>query len=1190
MSFILKKEDILGAFMNPVISRQVTQIIKANAMGFVLEPLKPEFYERKKEQSKNSENKWPNKMGPTYQTINLAHLDPSDQNNPEFTKENINAYEGIQSDLQAPNKVGQHAKVIDELMSNPVHGKSEPHEGKTQGKHWIVIKSGAKHGPFQTSELTEFVNKNPDQQRMLIKNTHENRILTVEFYLKDYLPNLEKNQIKEKSSSSHLDDQESPNVSNSGELESFENDSSKNKPQKRINPVQPPEHQMEDYNQGVRNGDRDRFSGENHSKQIDKRGFTYEANLKREDLNPRDVYPGTAPDMRLKPGLDPKEHARKLNMFTGEYSRPAYEDMGMYDNLAPNSYNENYHQMQQYPHHIDTPNYKPYPGSNMQPPQREIQGLPKYSESKKIQYPGFPIPGSDLREPAKPEKMSRYEAAIKGQIKNTKVFEQQPPYPNPHQYKMFEQGPPKINPEDYYGPNEGYGQTLSYNQREMEFYDRNLPKGPQKEFDYRDQANIYANQHRQIPHNPVLPNYPNNMNSEEPVIQKIEEDHNIDSLNNPYFLINELTKRNINLKGSQQVSVDLNKNNNHQPQKGSNRDGNSSPDSNSIQNQPLENMKKLSADASEIKADSDSQIQHRVPVNTGQDNDGSTPKDSYIQNIRSINRQFTVEQGFGYRDPSFQNIPNRQPQSETFLPKVQQRQNFEEDLDMNAKDQEFQKPSPVNSYMQNIMKINKQGQEIPNMPSSTNLQPDSSLNSNRGNGNNMNQVQSKIRQIDQSAKIENQDQYSQSYNQNTSKGNINQSDDRLDDKQNKFIEQVYLSKDLKKAKEGKGGIDIKLDNIFEKDVIVIPSNVRELNLPKNEQVGQLYGYPNAQPQGNPGQVYAEDQELRGSFPAMKQMMPADPKGRDPYEMYHQKTKSQAYPENQRFPQPRQPYGDFDAKTRGNIAYPGQQVISKQPQQAQQGSGGYNMPQYDPGYNPGLNYNQEYAPYRQPQGYQVGYPQGYEMQQDYGKFPPSEHGYPPNRPYSNKQDFNQYEFGRQYEARNYPPRKPQYGIDPSTSYGYSNQPIRGQYDEFQGYKSDNAPPRYNYAPNQQHQDYQNFGEGNGPYSNQRGYSQYEPPRVNPPVKYTGGYPNEAMQQKYKAPGYYGTKNIDQEPMNYYDHNVDDRSNYKSSYQKPETYKGTSNKNTRGKKPPKKKESDGSYFQSKQNNQSHNESGY
>ena len=79
-------------------------------------------------------------------------------------------------------------------------------------------------------------------------------------------------------------------------------------------------------------------------------------------------------------------------------------------------------------------------------------------------------------------------------------------------------------------------------------------------------------------------------------------------------------------------------------------------------------------------------------------------------------------------------------------------------------------------------------------------------------------------------------------------------------------------------------------------------------------------------------------------------------------------------------------------------------------------------------------------------------------------------------------------------------------------------------------------------------------------------------------------------KYKGQGFYGNKNVDQESNDFYENNAEYRNNFKSSYQKGDSFKNAPPKNTRNKKPSKKKDSEGSYYQNKQGNQSQNESGY
>ena len=242
----------------------------------------------------------------------------------------------------------------------------------------------------------------------------------------------------------------------------------------------------------------------------------------------------------------------------------------------------------------------------------------------------------------------------------------------------------------------------------------------------------------------------------------------------------------------------------------------------------------------------------------------------------------------------------------------------------------------------------------------------------------------------------------------------------------------------------------------------------------------------------------------------------------------------------------------------------------------------------------------------PKNQQQQFQPDYNMQSEFGNRPNGEHEYP-QRGYQQKQEYNEYDYGRQYDPRQMPNHKPQYPAEPQNNYGYSNAPQRSQFNEYPGYKQEQTQSRYNYGtqqPQQSHnqqshnqqsqqqqQHYRDFDESYNPYSTQRGYSQVDPPRSTGPQKFGGGYPGEHMQpNKYKGQGFYGNKNVDQESNDYYENNAEDPNNFKSSYQKGDSFKNAPPKNMRGKKPTKKKDSEGSYYQNKQGNQSQNESGY
>ena len=150
LSTEIPKSDIMNAYLNPVVSRQMMLKIKNNATGFVLEPFPPEFVERQRGLSRASESaKWRNRASLKSENINLP-VPPS------------------------PDMPSQ---------PSPVEPKEPVNEKEDESK-WIAVHNNQKFGPFTTAELDDFLEKHVHDKRVIIKNTFENKIFTYDYYLK----------------------------------------------------------------------------------------------------------------------------------------------------------------------------------------------------------------------------------------------------------------------------------------------------------------------------------------------------------------------------------------------------------------------------------------------------------------------------------------------------------------------------------------------------------------------------------------------------------------------------------------------------------------------------------------------------------------------------------------------------------------------------------------------------------------------------------------------------------------------------------------------------------------------------------------------------------------------------------------------------------------------------------------------
>lgn len=1033
MSKVLTKEDILNAFMNPVISRQVTQIIKQNTMGFVLEPIMPEFAEKKTQPSKVPDSKWTNKPGPPNGAVSEGGIPPGDARvNPA-------------GDKDAPGDSGtKDGKSLERDASGP--SGEDPRLGETgkavakDGKVWIVIKSGAKFGPFSSAELNNFIHQATNQQQMLIKNTFENRILTVDFYLKEYLPELEKRAEPESNGRvSGGDQEESGNESDNTSLD-------------------------HDTVPGKTNGHATQEVNRPLVSRNDQVGGSPERNLEIEELPRTGDQKGRIPegpmnDSRQIYSKDPVDQKR-FNMYTGTVTVTEETSNPYQDNKFPG-----------YRGPQDMYSGRGYPGDRSDhkfdfPPQAPRFPIDDKFDPQNQARARFDGPAKPAARPFNPTEAYRQHIAA--------------PYPPIDPPKKSVDYYPKPGPSPHQGPyrgDQGYGEP-------------NPGPWGRPEFDYGEPENI------RVPVNKPYMNYPPMNEPAEPrmprtdvAIQRIEDDTALDSATDSYHLINQLIKRNVSMRSqleaqgegalagqppaprSQSDSMNL--------PKGPGFNGNHSPG------------------ASESSRNGRGEAPSRDAQDSGlltTKTDSKNACDLYMKNIRSLNKQTTLDfTAGGIRDPT-PAIPQGPTPPVPSQLRPAKTENLAKPSISSEADIHFQsaqtipkEASAASSYLQNIMKMNKRSADAPQVSGSSSSSFPSTLP--QADLNNFPPVK-ESRLQDSQARMDPADSSRQ----------LQGPDDRREERQNKFIEQVFTPKDLKNAKDAKGGNNLVLDNIFERDVINIPSDYRDAT----------GGKPPIQ-QGSANVQSRDETDSLKSLPKQK-AGPQESKKPDPYMAGPNRPKAPGpsqqppYGFSQEMPRYQQSQGYYSGY---DMSRPPQGFPPSGYQKTQGHPQSYTQHQYD-GY--GSNYNkyppQEYPPYRQ-QNYNY---QEYDGPSDYGKYGQGqiEHAYP-NRPYQNK-EYQEFDgnFDRNYN-RKYPMEPHGYGFNQPNQ---RQAPAPAPAHQYQAYK--NEPQRYPYPP---HQNYNGMDEAYNPYSGQRGFSQYDPPR-GPSGKFpvgNAGYPSEP-QGRYKGQGH------------------------------------------------------------------------
>lgn len=1130
MSKPLTKEDILNAFINPVISRQVTQIIKQNTMGFVLEPILPEFAEKKAHTTKTIDSRWAPRVTPLLSAASEAQLQPKDPK-PEQPRQEPEP-ESAGKDPKTSDQPGPAANLPDDSKAG---GDAAKADRLSDDKIWIVIKTGVKSGPFSTAELTQFLQNSQNHNQMLIKNNKENRILTVDFYLKEYLTGLEKKPETCPASDPH------PSVTESG---GESDDCSLDADSKMAHPRPANAHQ-ETLPPAVQR------AKEPNSREI-------ERNLEIEELPRNQEYkPRGAPEqLQGDPRVRYYEHAPH-----SQY--PPFIGSASHQNDSQNPYQTNYRD-----YRMPQEMYQQRPPGDRPDPRFEPKYPGQYSVSQEENY-----------EPQHPQ--LRYEQQIKSSL-------HQPPRSlNPvdsyraavnMQYKPTESAGQVKKPSDYYTRPMPVGPTPVH---------RQPPSGPEpvaqswgrKEYNEPPRENLRPFASRPNPAPLLKEESETKPQRTDVAMQRIEDDPTLDSITNPFHLISELSKRNQTIRSNQEVahsettnqqksqsdSMNLQKPIQHQ----NNSRGNS--DNSAIVQE--ENLAEVSTGLGEQAPPSQQNQQvKQEPKN---------PLTAYMQNIRQINKQTTLDISLNSKEmqtpvsatPSGQSAPpvNHSHMRPAKTENLSAKTPLASETDVRfPSSQAIQNKnvSPVNSYLQNIMRANKR-------PNEQLQQTQTSASSFQNNSQNMDF--GAFPPIQQSRLQEPQSKSDLQEAPRPQPSGTGNSDSR-EDNMNKYIDKVYTLNELRIAKGAMGGDALKLENVFENDVINVPQHYRDSTGPSGAR-GQGQSQPQMVLQNSYEETSSQKEPPRQKgAPYEGKKLPEGP-GLPPFQQQRPKGLQQqlasGYPgampaQGQRHQANMPSYGGYDSQNRYGQGYPQHETYGK----TQGAPGGFIPQPYDQGYHSGQKYGQDFGGYRPPMNY--GY-QEYHAPPEFARPGPSDQSYQ-NRPYQAK-DFSQFDYDAQFD-RNYPQRKPQYPVEPG--YGY-NQPPRQPADQFGGYKGEQ---RYNY---QQQPGYPGYDERYNPYSSQRGYSQYDFPRSGPAVKYPvggQGYGNEPMQSRFKGHAYQG-KGVEEE--GFYDQS-DERGHQKHGHQKDSSYnKGNQNKNNRNRKTGKKKELDAPYYQSKGGNQQH-DNGY
>lgn len=1116
MTQVLQKKDILNAFMNPVISRQVTQIIKQNAMGFVLEPLLPEFSDKtnifpkpaeaqneEKINSNDSHNKPKNQQ--TY-PVNSDQPDIPPVGRPELNSNN-------------PQKVDKSGKTEDKKNVSENLPKSESKAESEKLKNWIIIKAGTKLGPFDENELSDFIQSNSDHKRMLLKNTAENRILTVEYYLNEFLKNKGKENNNPHKPNNRSEDNNDRNQS------SFDHSSEEDDDNQSPNNHPPGNSQGRHYSEYEYGDQRDNPRGNG------KTDYQYKPNdqeqMIRKDINPsKEPFNGQYNQNKYDQHGNFK-NSQNLSNPTGTVRMPMYNQ----DNRIPEFLeHENYHQRPQFPMERKEVYDDFYAPNKI--------GDSRTGQHYKV-YPDFP---GDKMEPKNP--ISQYQTAMLGH----KVMPVKPPqyeqaemYQNQVNYAQFEPkiiSNPKVNePMD---PRQIYKGPLG--QEEM-FYDM-MPKRNQSDFD-----NLKPNLHppigkqflgKELSQPQMNPNYLPDMQQ----TTAIENDLRIDNVNNPYFLIQKLQQYNIESKSSN--SGNLGSNNQQNPKDIGN------PSKIPINKLPsIDTTGNPQSDLLKNDLDNMNEPSHKMKMNEETQNPNSNKLNMYMKELKTINKQTSI-------DPQGQvnQMSNLEMQSKNDNEK---KKNQDNEPDGRMKNQ-GQNPTAINKYLSQIQTNNKKPKN------------DSQNNSSVISQNDINFPPIQNSRL---SPVQFDDQVpSNQFNQ----GNQHQILDKNDNQKSMYAA-IYTNKNLKEqVKNNMFNIDSK--DIYNEVPITIPSNAQDLQNSKPPQQGKIFQNMNQPPN--------DDHERRMPMNPQKFNMPVEAKPRDPYEVYG--PKSNAYVEQPRYQQNRNPYSEFEMSNRMPNNPHIKNQMKQPPNQIQSGGFINAPPSYETPYNVNPKYKPEYQQYRPNQRYpqQHGYNQGPNVPPDYGKYyNEMDQQNPRHTPPAHDYNYN-YGSQRQYDDQSYYNKKNPYQSNTNSNYPPSQHQMKAPYMDYNsGYQGESTSNKPKYQPQNRNQN-----EFENPYQQvNRGYSHYE--GMNPSnMQYQGNYMQDQGMKYSKIPQpYHSGKDMGNESGPFYGNNYDPQ-NQKQPYQKNDLQRQNPNQNKQVKnnknKKPKTRDSDSNY--QKQGNQSQNESGY
>ena len=1070
MNHKLQKKDIMNAFMNPVISRQVTLIIKQNAMGFVLEPLLPEFSDKTIKLMKNVDSKSTKQPEADSETTDKNQA-PADS---DFVKSSDKSDEQNKTEKNgapADHKNGQHA-----ADQNAPSGlvQQEANQTSENPQNWVVIKSGVKYGPFAREELIAFVQSSTEQQRLLIKNIVENRILTVEYFLTDFINNTETiNQVPEP-----VDDHQDHSSfgESSEDEEENQNDESLTDEDGQNDPVEDPQH---DYL-----GDRIQEDPVqvNHEKN--------QLNEKKKATHSEGIWEGHHPASTGNPSgghsLDPQNqyiynpiHPKSDQNYRNYGMNPAHPENRKRDNF------ENEEIAPRYPYQV--------PKNDKFNDSRNNQNPKEYEKPQSRQFQEY--------------QGEEYEAPNKFNQKYDPVMSSKPTFLPPH----YEQSDPyrqKINQNPMYHPpadpyyDSHHSSPNELRNYEQVYYDPNGPKKQRPDFDNYGKPLDYldnAYQTNDIHKNPSQRHPPNPNYQLETSDQSIEDELQIDEYNNPYQLVPKLQQINNTLKNKQQNPNSQGTSQFIQDTKFYPKNQmNANP---GVEVYPAYNVRSQTGRGANdfFETQKDPKLGQQLRTAHTKELSNNNKLTMYMQGVKQVQKQNSAEV-----------YPTQNDEKRTFF---NQGQGIQDNTELRKANNPINptenqpNPSAINKYLQKIET---------NLTKNKNDSQNNSSMLSQGEINNFPPIQSS-----RLASLTYENEHAN--NQASYQGPGKQEDTKKSPYEAVFTaqalkEQALLSK-----------INLSYDDVYSENPIVITKPNPEVVGPKPAQ--SLNTYPGV---NNVSQE--ENQKKLKPNPVPKVNPVVESKPRDPYDVYNQKP--QFYEEQTGYGHHRNPYPEYEMSNRINPAPQMKQGMKPTSNQIQNNYGNVPFPPYDMGMNSQKNYKHDYPTYppnRGYQEYQQGYdmPPNYRNYKNQEmEYPPrnnqtkQDYDYDYNSPYGDS-NYNARKAPYQHlpppMAQGYPP----HGIKPSPPMyqGYAPEPPRMKPQLHRDQIEQNDPYNpYNRGLNQYERHESSSGHYGGGYAQDHLSKYNKVPSYNREVKndsnpYSQGFDDRNQpRQQYGKPDY------------------------------------------------------------------------